>query len=152
MTTTFKRRVLRGQATANDLMARSKWMIWCFDPESVPAMIDLLIAQGRLSEADRPHCVHWWSRASSQRSPGQEVALTIDAEEMLELAGIRTRFAGAWDALTQGVEAFRAYVRDRYGEEFSAEEIGPYQEMHQRMQRWRQISAPVASSDLRTQP
>jgi hypothetical protein len=57
MTRAFERRAQRMIGIANDRLGKSKSIIWCFDPEHMPAMIDLLIAKGRLSESDRPHCV-----------------------------------------------------------------------------------------------
>jgi len=59
MTRGFERRAQRALAIANELLGESKWTIWCYEPQHMPAMIDLLIAQGTLSESDRPHCVHW---------------------------------------------------------------------------------------------
>ena len=34
-------------------------IMWCFHPRDMPAEIDRLIARGELTEADRPHCIHW---------------------------------------------------------------------------------------------
>jgi hypothetical protein len=114
MTRTFARRVLRTLAATNEAMARSQRVIWCFEPEKMPAMIDLLIAQGRLSESDRPHCVHWttFERALSQ----EEIEKGVDADEMLDEAGNRTLTAEAWDALMQSGDALKAFVQARYGE------------------------------------
>ena len=42
----------RGRASATILIA-------CEDPEDVPRRVDVLIAAGKLAEADRAHCVFW---------------------------------------------------------------------------------------------
>jgi hypothetical protein len=109
-----ERRVQRAQATTNAAMARSDLVIWCCQPEHMPAMIDLLIAQGRLSESDRPHCVHF----SALGGPLTDEAIVkgVDADEMLQKAGIRTELAQAWEALMQGADALDAYLRDRCAE------------------------------------
>jgi hypothetical protein len=59
MTRAFERRAQRMIGIANDRLRKSRSIIWCFDPEHMPAMIDLLIAKGVLSDSDRPRCVHW---------------------------------------------------------------------------------------------
>ena len=109
-----ERRVQRAQATTNAAMARSDLVIWCRQPEHMPAMIDLLIAQGRLRESDRPHCVH--CSALEGPLPDDAIAKVVDADEMLEKAGIRSEFAQAWEALLQGADALDAYLRDRCAE------------------------------------
>ena len=124
MTRAFERRMDRARATTNDALSRSELVIWCFEPEKMPAMIDLLIAQGRLTEADRPHCVHW--RAVAGAGTAADMVKVIDADEMLDAAGIRTLTADAWDALLQGMEAFEAFMRDRCGG-IDPEEREPYE-------------------------
>ncbi|HEX3561665.1 MAG TPA: hypothetical protein VHU24_02405, partial [Solirubrobacterales bacterium] len=86
---------------ANDRLGKSKSIIWCFDPEHMPAMIDLLIAKGVLSESDRPHCVHWSAiRGTGELTP-DEVARVLDGDAMLEEAGIGTIPREAWKAWRQ---------------------------------------------------
>jgi hypothetical protein len=106
-----ERRVQRAQATTNQAMARSDLVIWCCQPEHMPTMIDLLIAQGRLSESDRAHCVH--CSALEGPLPDDAIAKAVDADEMLKKAGVRTEFAQAWEALMQGADALDAYLRER---------------------------------------
>jgi hypothetical protein len=62
----------------------------------MPAMIDLLIARGRLSESDRPCCVHWWAVKGPGPLSGEDIRKIVDADEMLRQAGIRTLMAD-WD-------------------------------------------------------
>ena len=33
--------------------------IWCDEASAVPSIVDQMIAEGDLLEADRPRCVHW---------------------------------------------------------------------------------------------
>ncbi len=122
MTKPVERRMQRGLAMIDQRLARSERVIWCDQPEHMPAMIDLLIAAGRLSEADRPHCVHWMSVKRPEEQSAEEVGLTVDADEMLEKAGIRTMTAAGHEALRQGRPAFEAFWRDRFGE-LGAEDI-----------------------------
>src|SRR5262249_6641959 len=44
----------------------------------------LLIAQGKLSESDRPHCVHWTILKRIDTASREEIAKVVDADEMLE--------------------------------------------------------------------
>src|SRR5262249_23274122 len=115
MTRAWKRRADLAFGAATEHMIDSKWIIWCLDPRDMPALIDLLIAQGSLSESDRPHCV----TCTGIRLPGtrshEEVGRTLDAEETLSRAGIRKLFAEGWDACAQGPEQLKAFFRDRVG-------------------------------------
>jgi hypothetical protein len=113
MATAFERRMARARATTTELVARSQRVIWCFEPEKMPAMIDLLIAQGRLSESDRPCCVHWMALKRQDELSQEEVALTLDADEMLENAGIRTLTGEGWEALLQGADTLDAFLQNR---------------------------------------
>ncbi len=116
MTTALDRRLRRELATTNELLIKSKCVIWCDAAEHVPVMIDLLIATGRLSESDRSHCVHWRALSSSAADFAKHVALITDADEMLERAGVRTRIGEAWKAHLQGPDALAAFWRDCFGE------------------------------------
>jgi hypothetical protein len=116
MTHSFERRVSRALATTSDIMVRSQRVVWCFESDQMPAMIDLLIAQGRLGESDRPSCVHWRAIKGAGSLTDAEVSLIADAEEELVKAGIRTVAAEAWDAIMQSADALQAFMRDRYGE------------------------------------
>jgi len=113
MSKTFERRMLRARTTANDALSRSHFVVWCFEPENMPAMIDLLIAQGRLTEADRPHCIHW--RTIAGAGTADDMVKVIDADELLDQAGIKTLTGQAWEALTHGADALDAFLRDRCG-------------------------------------
>jgi hypothetical protein len=110
MTKHLERRMSRALAATNEAMRRSDLVIWCFEPGDMPAMIDLLIAQGRLTEADRPHCIH--SSALGDLTD-EHVGKTADAEEMLAAAGIRTLAGDAWAALTHSAAATDAFLRER---------------------------------------
>ena len=132
MTNSFERRVARALATTNDVMARSQWVMWCFEPDRMPAMIDLLIQHGRLSESDRPSCVHWYAIKGAGSLTDEEISLIADAEEMLAKAGIRTVAAEAWEARMQGADALQAFMRDRYGE-LDADDISAIQKLEPRM-------------------
>jgi hypothetical protein len=94
----------------------------------MPAMIDLLIEQGRLSESDRPSCVHWRTIKGTGSLTDEEVSLIADAEEELVKAGIRTVTAEAWDAVMQSADALQAFMRDRYGE-LDADDLGAIQKL-----------------------
>jgi hypothetical protein len=115
MTSAFERRVQRALASTQEAMTGSKWVIWCLELEKMPAMIDLLIAQGRLSESDRPHCMHWSELKGPREFTDEDSVKLVDAEEMLAAAGIRTLMADGWDAWVQGMEALEALVHDRFG-------------------------------------
>ena len=128
MTHSFARRVARALATTNDVMARSQWVVCCREPDQMPAMIDLLIQQGRLSESDRPSCVHWRAIKDAKSLTDDEISLMVDAEEMLAKAGIRTVTAEAWEALMQSADALQAFMRDRYGE-LDADDIRAIQKL-----------------------
>jgi hypothetical protein len=121
MATAFERRVMRALATTTEVVARSQWVIWCFEPETMPAMIDLLIAQGRLSESDRPHCVHWRAVKNPGPLSGEDIGKIVDADELLQEAGIRTLMAEGRETRMQGPDALEAFMRDRYGEPGSAD-------------------------------
>jgi hypothetical protein len=115
MTRAWKRRADLVFGAAAGHMIKSRWIIWCIQSKHMPAMIDLLVAQGSLSESDRPHCVH----CGAVRSPGtmsqEEVGKILDAEEMLEKAGIRTLMAEGWEAYMQGPQQLQAFLCDRVG-------------------------------------
>ena len=128
MTHSFERRVSRALATTNDVMARSQWVVWCFESDQMPAMIDLLIRQGRLGESDRPGCVHWRAVKGTDSLTDEEVSLIADAEEELVKAGIRTVAAEAWEAVMQSADALQAFMRDRYGE-LDADDISAIQKL-----------------------
>jgi hypothetical protein len=130
MINSLERRVSRALATTNDVMARSQRVVWCCELDQMPAMIDLLIEQGRLSESDRPSCVHWRAIKGATSPTDEEVSLMVDAEEMLAKAGIRTVMAQARDALMQSADALRAFIRDRYGE-LDADDISAIQKLEQ---------------------
>jgi hypothetical protein len=63
--------------------------------EHMPAMIDLMIAQGTLSESDRPRCVHWRALKSPGPASREHIAKALDGDEMLEKAGIRALVSDA---------------------------------------------------------
>ena len=128
MSNSFERRVSRALATTNDVMARSQRVVWCFEPDRMPAMIDLLIQQGRLGESDRPSCVDWRAVKGTDPLIDEEVSLIADAEEELVEAGIRTVAAEAWEAIMQSADALQAFMRDRYGE-LDAGDIGAIQKL-----------------------
>jgi hypothetical protein len=130
MINSLERRLSRALATTNDVMARSQRVVWCCELDQMPAMIDLLIEQGRLSESDRPSCVHWRAIKGATSPTDEEVSLMVDAEEMLAKAGIRTVMAQARDALMQSADALRAFIRDRYGE-LDADDISAIQKLEQ---------------------
>jgi len=116
MTRAFERRAQRVRGTTSELLLGSKLVIWCYDLENMPAMIDLLIARGELVESDRPHCVHY----STIRRPGtpspEEIGKATDADEMLEAAGISTTMGQLWQAYTQGLDALKTCWREAFGE------------------------------------
>jgi hypothetical protein len=129
MTTAFERRMQRALAATDDTMARSPRVIWCFEPENMPAMIDLMIAQGSLSEADRPHCVHWSELKGDREATDEEIAKVVDTDEMLAAAGIRTLAADAWDALAQGMEVFDAFMQERLGGGLDPDERAEFEQL-----------------------
>jgi hypothetical protein len=116
MSSAFERRAERMRGTANDLLRESKHVIWCYEPEQMPALIDLLVARGELSESDRARCVHRTTLERAGPMSREEAAKVVDADEMLDAAGIRTATAEAWDAYLQGAEAMKAFWRNRFGE------------------------------------
>jgi hypothetical protein len=64
----------------------------------MPAMIDLMIAEGRLNEGDGPRCVHWSEMKDARPLSDEEIAKIGKADNMLQKAGVQTRIAAAWDA------------------------------------------------------
>jgi hypothetical protein len=130
MTHSFERRVPRALATTNDIMVQLQWVVWCFESDRMPAMIDLSIQQARLGESDRPSCVHWRAVNGAGSPTDQEISLIADAEEMLVKAGIRTVTAEAWEAVMQSADALQAFMRDRYAE-LDAGDISAIQKLEQ---------------------
>jgi hypothetical protein len=137
MNRAFERRAQRVRDTTSHALRDSKRVIWCFEPQHMPAMIDLLIAQGSLSEADRPHCVHATIVKGEEPFSQEEIARTRDADEILEKAGIRTLTAKASDAFTQGPEAFNAFWRDLWGHEPCPEIRQMIEELERDEQKWK---------------
>jgi hypothetical protein len=121
MTRTFARRARRVHGDAHDLLGDSRWTIWCFEPKHMPAMIDLLIAEGALGESDRPHCVHWRAVKGRGEATPDDLAKVIDADAMLDKAGIRTLSGKQWQAWMEGPQALEALYRKWFGE-MSADE------------------------------
>jgi hypothetical protein len=111
MTRALERRAQRVLGIASDLLLKSRWTIWCNEPEHMPAMIDLLIAQGSLSESDRPDCVHWTAVRGEDEATRDDLARALDADEMLEKAGIRTQSGDRRRAWEQNPEAREAAYR-----------------------------------------
>ena len=116
MTQNLDRRMKRMSGPAMNRLVESKWIIWCAEVEHMPAMIDLLIALGSLSESDRPHCVHWTDVKEAERLSQEEIGKAVDAEEMLAKAGIRTLFGQSWDAYMEGPETLEDFFREAFGE------------------------------------
>ncbi len=141
MTRAFARRAQRVLGIANDLLGDSKWTIWCFEPEHMPAMIDLLIAQGSLGESDRPHCVHWTALSGSAEPTQDDLGRILDADEMLDKAGIRTRTGEGWKARLRGLDALQAVYREWFGEP-SPDDLEAVAELEMRAQ-------PVAEAGAR---
>jgi hypothetical protein len=132
MTCAWERRALRAVGAAAEHMTQSKWIIWCFEREQMSATIDLLVAQGSLSDSDRPRCVHWTAVRAPAAKSREEVAKTVDAEEMLSKAGIRTLIAEGWEAHMQGPGGLEAFYRDRFGE-LDAEDLKILDELEKGM-------------------
>jgi hypothetical protein len=141
----FERHAQRMLGTTNELLLQSKLIIWCYEPEKMPAMIDLLIAEGRLSESDRPHCVHWTTVEGAARLSPEGIGKVVDADEMLQAAGIRTLMAEGWEALTQGPDAFKAFWQDRCGEP-CPETRDVLEKLEQSAQKWRPRERPAATT------
>ena len=60
-----KARAKRGRRRASETI-----LIACERPEDVPRRVDVLIAAGKLTEADRPRCVFWpddWNGTPAER-------------------------------------------------------------------------------------
>jgi hypothetical protein len=112
MTRALARRSERVLGVANDLLAASKWTIWCYDKEQMTAMIDLLIAQGTLRESDRPHCVHWTSVRGDGELVRADLGRILDADAILERAGVRTLTGQLAKASSQEPEARPALYRE----------------------------------------
>jgi hypothetical protein len=55
----LERLVEKAKAQRREEIAAATIPILCDTCEEVPARIDVLIADGKLSEADRPRCVFW---------------------------------------------------------------------------------------------
>ena len=146
MSRAFQRRTKRMLDTTNAHLAQSKWIIWCFQPEHMPAMIDLLIAQGRLSEADRAHCVHWRKVEGPARPTREGIVKLVDADEMLQKAGIRTLIAQGSAAIMQGPEAFGAFWRRHCGEP-DAEVRRALEPLRRSAQDWQDRARAAASTD-----
>jgi hypothetical protein len=136
VTRALERRAQRLLGIANNRLCDSKWVIWCFEPENMPAMIDILIARAALSESDRPHCVHW----TDIRKPGEitreECGRIVDADAILEKAGIRTLTGEQWKAWEQGPEALEALWREWFGD-LSADDLKRLDELKLKARRSR---------------
>ena len=116
MTRALARRAQHALAATNERMTRSRWIIWCYESENMSPMIDLLIQRGTLSEADRPKCIHWTAIGRPGSLTDEEVSLCVDADEMLDAAGIPTLSKQGWDAWMQSADALKAFLREQYGE------------------------------------
>ena len=133
MTNAFERRAQRVLATTDGLLADSKLVIWTYLPSEMPAMIDLLIAQRRLTEADRPRCIHWQTLKGDEALSDAGISKVVDADDMLVAAGIRTMLSEPFDIFEQqGLEPLLTFVRDRYGE-LAPEEIAQLRELEPKM-------------------
>ena len=116
MARALERRSLRVHGIVKDLMSESKWTIWCYQPEHMPAMSDILIANGTLNEPDRPHCVHWSDIRGAGGLTDDDLGRLLDADAMLKKAGIRTMTGEQWEAVKEGPEAEAALHRKWFGE------------------------------------
>jgi len=116
MTRAFERRSERMLGMANNRLGKSRSIIWCFDPEHMPAMIDLLIAKGSLSESDRPNCVHWRAVRDAGEATPDDIARSLDGDAMLEKVGIRTITGETYKAWKRGPQALEALYREWLGE------------------------------------
>jgi hypothetical protein len=112
----LERRSQRLLGIANDLLGASKLTIWCYEAEHMPAMIDLLIAQGSLRESDRPHCVHWTAVRAEGEPTQEDLGRILDADAMLDEAGIPTLTGQQWKAVMQGPEALQALHQEWFGD------------------------------------
>src|ERR1051325_9180469 len=59
MSDKLQRMLERAKAKRGRKRASEPILIACERPEDVPARVDVLIAAGKLTEADRAHCVFW---------------------------------------------------------------------------------------------
>ena len=60
-----KAKTRRAKPTASDAI-----LIDCERPEDVPRRVDVLIAAGKLTEAERPRCVFWPSTGTGRTTNG----------------------------------------------------------------------------------
>jgi len=136
MTRAFERRARRMIDIAHDRLGKSKSVIWCFDPEHMPAMIDLLIAKGDLGEADRPHCVHWRAVRGSGEATQEDIARSLDGDAMLEEAGIRTITGETYRAWKQGPQVLEALYRE-WLDELTPDNLQFLADLESKVQEWR---------------
>jgi hypothetical protein len=136
MTRAFERRAQRMIGIANDRLGKSKSVIWCFDPEHMPAMIDLLIAKGVLSEPDRPHCVHWRAVRGSGEATQDDIGRSLDGDAMLEKAGIRTITGETYKAWKRGPQVLEALYRE-WLDELTTDDLKFLAELELKAQEWR---------------
>lgn len=115
----IERRAQRAHGITNNLLSESKWVIWCYDPQHMAAMIDLLVAKGVLSESDRPHCVHYEAVMGLDRLTRDDLGRVLDADAMLEQAGIPTLTG----QLSRDPEARKALQRELSGESQAPPEL-----------------------------
>jgi len=146
MTRASERRAQRLRGPTNELLCESRFVIRCLEPEKMPALIDLLIAQGSLSEADRPHCIHWTTLKSARELSREGISKTVDAEDMLKEAGIRSLMAEGWDVFLQGRDAFNAFCLERFGCEPDAEVRQILDEVEQKEQKLRSRECAAAGA------
>jgi hypothetical protein len=59
MSDRLQRMLEKAKANRGRTPAPEPILIACERPEDVPRRVDVLIAAGKLTEADRPHCVFW---------------------------------------------------------------------------------------------
>jgi hypothetical protein len=70
MSDKLRRMVEQAKALRARKRAAETILIACARPEDVPRRVDVLIAAGKLTEADRPRCVFWppdWKGTHDQR-------------------------------------------------------------------------------------
>ena len=70
MSDRLRRMLDKAKAMRGRDRARETILIACERPEDVPRRVDVLIAAGKLTEADRPRCVFWsddWDLTHDER-------------------------------------------------------------------------------------
>jgi hypothetical protein len=72
--------------------------------------------------------LHWTAYRTQETTCRENIAKALDAEELLEKAGIPTAWSRAWAAQEESPDALKAFSSDRYGT-LSPDDLGLFEDI-----------------------